>query len=151
MSTTGLPLIRYIADYVIGAVVDRKQFQVNQAGGGGRPELYVGFASGHSTEFLIRETFEKLDDVREACQMAGTPWNGPRHFYELKHVLIDVARQNYDKIVAQDYPTPADKTDVNYEELRSQFFYGRVGSHPPSQQGTRLFDTEYQVSQGQDE
>ena len=36
MSTTGIPLIRYIADYEIGAVVDRKRFQINHAGGGGR-------------------------------------------------------------------------------------------------------------------
>ena len=41
-------------------------FQINHAGGGGRSELYVAFASGRSTEFLIRETFDKLDDVREA-------------------------------------------------------------------------------------
>ena len=80
MSTTGIPLIRYIADYEIGAVVDRKRFQINHAGGGGRSELYVAFASGRSTEFLIRETFDKLEDVREAYQMAGNPWNGHRRF-----------------------------------------------------------------------
>ena len=31
-----------------------------------------------------------------------------------------MARQNYDEIVAQDYPNQADKTDANYEELRRQ-------------------------------
>ena len=119
MSTTGVPLIRYIEDYEIGAVVDRKRFQINQAGGG-RTELHVTFATGRSTEFLIRETFEKLDDVREAYLMAGTPWDGPRRFYELKHVLISVARNHYSTIVARDYPDQADKTDDNYEELRRQ-------------------------------
>ena len=118
MSTTGIPHIRYVSDYEVGALVDRKRFQINHAGGGGRSELYVAFASGRSTEFLIREVYDKLDDVREAYQMAGNPWNGSRRFYELKHVLIDVARQNYDEIVAQDYPNQADKTDANYEELR---------------------------------
>ena len=52
--------------------------------------------------------------------MPGNPWNGPRHFYELKHILINVTRQNYDEIVAQDYPNQGDKTDANCEELRRQ-------------------------------
>ena len=45
MSTTGIPLIRYVEDYEIGAVVDRKRFQITHPGGG-RSELYVAFASG---------------------------------------------------------------------------------------------------------
>ena len=119
MSTTGIPLLRYVENYEVGAVVERKRFQLTHPGGG-RSELYVGFASGASTEFMIRECFDKLDDVREAYQMSGNPWNGQRRFYELKHVLIGSARQNYDEIVATDYPTAADKTDANYEELRRQ-------------------------------
>ena len=117
MSTTGVPLIRYIEDYEIGAIVERKKFQINQEGGG-RTDLHVAYATGRSTEFLIRETFQKLDDVREAYEMAGTPWNGTRRFYELKHVLIGNARNHYDRIVAEEYPNQADKTDENFEELR---------------------------------
>ena len=71
-------------------------------------------------EFLIRETFEKLDDVTEAYKMTGTPWHVPRCFYELKHVLIGVARNHYNSIVTRDYPDQAEKTDANYEELRRQ-------------------------------
>ena len=117
MSTTGVPLIRYIEDYEIGEVVNRKKFQIFQAAGG-RTELHVAFAAGRSTEFLIRECFEKLDDVAEAYEMSGAPWDGPRRFYELKHVLIGVARNYFDSIVTKDYPGQADKTEAHYEELR---------------------------------
>ena len=117
MSTTGVPLIRYIEDYEIGEVVNRKKFQIFQAAGG-RTELHVAFAAGRSTEFLIRECFEKLDDVAEAYEMSGAPWDGPRRFYELKHVLIGVARNYFDSIVANDYLGQADKTEAHYEELR---------------------------------
>ena len=109
MSTTGVPLIRYIEDYEIRGVVNRKKFQIFQAAGG-RTKLHVAFAAGRSTEFLIRECFEKLDDVAEAYEMAGIPWDGPRRFYELKHVLIGVARNHFDSIVKKDYPGQADKT-----------------------------------------
>ena len=58
MSTKGVPLIRYIEGYKIGAVVDRrKKVQINQAGGC-HTELYMAFATGRSTEFLIRETLK---------------------------------------------------------------------------------------------
>ena len=114
MSTTGIPLIRYLEDYEVGAVVECERFQINQAGGG-HSELYVAFVSGKSTEFLIRETFGKLEDVREEYETMAAPWNGPRRFNKLKHVLIGDARTQYDSIVARDYPNQADKTDANYE------------------------------------
>ena len=68
MSTSGIPLIRYLEDYEVGAVVERKRFQIHQEGGG-RSELYVAFASGKSTEFLIRETYRKLEDVERSMQL----------------------------------------------------------------------------------
>ena len=137
MSTTGIPLLHYVEDYEVGAVVERKRFQLTHPGGG-RSELYVAFASGASTEFLIGECFDKLDDVREAYQMGGNAWNGPRRFYELKHVLIGSVCQNYDEIVATDYPNQADKTDANYEELRRQILHR---CRTTSSQGTRSTTT----------
>ena len=102
MSTSGIPLIRYLEDYEVGATVEKKRFQIHQEAGG-RSELYVAFASGKSTEFLFRETYLKLEDIREEYATTAARWNGPRHFNELKHVLIGDARNQYDSIVARDY------------------------------------------------
>ena len=65
MSTTGVPLIRYIEDYEVGAVVPMKKFLINRANGG-KSEMYVAYASGDSVEFLIREIFTRIEDVKEA-------------------------------------------------------------------------------------
>ena len=116
MSTSGIPLIRYLEDYEVGAVVERKRFQIHEKGSG-CSELYVAFASGKSTEFLIRETYIKLEDIREEYATTAAPWNWPHRFNELKHVLIGDTRNQYDSIVARDYPDQADKTNDNYEEL----------------------------------
>ena len=91
MSTTGVPLINYIADYDKGAVFERKKFQLIQAGGG-RSEMHVAYANGKSTEFLVEETFKPLEDVREAYQATVAPWDGPRRFTELKQCLHGDAR-----------------------------------------------------------
>ena len=72
MSTTGIPLIRYIKDYDLESVVNRKKYLIEQTGSG-HTELYVAYSTGHPTEFLTRETFEKLDDFREAYSIAGNP------------------------------------------------------------------------------
>ena len=113
MSTTGVPLIRYIKDYKKGPGIERKKFQLNQAAGG-RSDMHVDYATGESTKFLIKETFEPLEDVREAFNAAGAPWDGPRRFTELKQILRDDARVHYDSIVARDYPNAGDKTNANY-------------------------------------
>ena len=106
MSTTGIPLIRYIPDYDEKAEITRKKFQLTNAGGG-RSELHVAYATGESTEFLIEETYKPLEDVRETYMGTAAPWDGPRRFIELKHCL----RGNKDLyfIVGRDLPN-ADKT-----------------------------------------
>ena len=68
MSTTGVPLIRYIKDYEKDGI-ERKKFQFNAAGGG-RSDQHVAYATGESTEFLIQETFKPLEDVR-GCLCCG--------------------------------------------------------------------------------
>ena len=45
--------------------MDFKRFQINQAGGG-CSELHIGYVYGSSARFFIEETYEKLDDFREA-------------------------------------------------------------------------------------
>ena len=119
MSTTGVPLIRYIPDYDEKAEITRKKFQLTNAGGG-RSELHVAYATGASAEFLIEETYKPLEDVREAYLGTAAPWDGPRRFTELKHCLRGKARTQYIFIVARDYPNAVDKTHANYEELRRQ-------------------------------
>ena len=119
MSTTGVPLINYVADYAKNEVFKRKKFQLDHAGVG-RSEMHVAYANGDSAEFLVEETFKPLEDVREAYQATVAPWDGPRRFFELKHCLRGNARSHYDSIVSRDYPNAGDKTDANYEELRRQ-------------------------------
>ena len=117
MITTGIPLIRYIKDYETEGI-ERKKFQIGPAVG--RSEMRVAYATGKSTEFLIKETYEPLDDVREAFAHAGNPWDGPRRFNELKQLLREQARVHYDAIVSRDYPNAGDKTNANYQEIRRQ-------------------------------
>ena len=54
MSTSGIPLIRYIADYDKKADFTRKKFQLTNAGGG-RSELHVAYGDGDSSEFLFKK------------------------------------------------------------------------------------------------
>ena len=117
MSTTGIPLIRYVKDYEREGI-ERKKFQLGPAGG--RSDMHAAYATGESTEFLIKETYEPLDDIRDAFAAGGNPWNGVRRFAELKQLLREEARVHFDSIVARDYPNAADKTDANYRELRRQ-------------------------------
>lgn len=120
MSTTGILLFHYIEDYEVSTVVECEWFQLKHAGGEGHLELYMTFALERPMEFLIQEYFDQLDNILKAYQMASNPWNRLQRFYKLKHALINVDCQNYDKIVDQDYPNTAEKTDVNYKELWKQ-------------------------------
>ena len=109
------PLITYDMDYDPKAEHEKKTYQVYVPGG--RTLHDVGMAFGDSIEFLIRETYNKLEQVRQA-----TPggWNAARRFRELDNVLEDAAGEAYESIVTQDYPNAADKTHVNYDELKRQ-------------------------------
>ena len=44
-------------------------------------------------------------------------WNGPRRFEELEKCLTGKALTSFKRLVRDRYPTPAEKTDANYEEL----------------------------------
>ena len=113
--TTISALIELHSDYDTLQVLekDKRTYQINTAGG--RTFMTVAYAGGKSTEFLMCETYEALDDV-----MTATPggWPASRRFQELKFCLRGKARQAYDALVRQDYPTAADKTNANYIELK---------------------------------
>ena len=111
-------LIRYNVNYdQQRADHDKQTFQIVPAGGGERIYHPVAYSFGDNIEFLIRETFMPLEEVRE---MRPGGWPPIIRFENLKHVLKGDAREVYDKIVESDYPDPADKTDLGYEELRRQ-------------------------------
>ena len=109
-------LIVYEADYDQEKKVETKTYLVTRAGGL-RSYMEVGVADGNSTEFPMRETLEKLEQLRAAT--AGG-WNPARRFEELPNALKGDALAAYDEVVARDYPAPRDKTDFNYVELQRQ-------------------------------
>ena len=102
-------LIRHLPDYGVDSKYEKKKFQVNQPGGGGRSELIVAYANGDSIEFMIRECFERLDDVQTALTENGNAWTTARRFTELKHVLRGEAREHYDNLVGLHYAAAVQK------------------------------------------
>ena len=112
-----IPNIRYIADYdPKDAKEHMKKYEIND--GGGRSYMFVSISFGDSHEFLIKETFEKVEEVREGYADAGTNWSASKRFRELKQVLSGKASTAYDTIVDRDYSLAADKTEANYLELK---------------------------------
>ena len=74
----------------------------------------VGIAHGDSIEFLLVETFNRLEVI---CHAVAVAWNCPRRFEELEEFLAEKALTSLKRRVRDSYPNPADKTDMNYEEL----------------------------------
>ena len=74
----------------------------------------VGIVHGDSTEFLLVETFDRLEVIRQAVTVA---WNRPRRFEESEECLAGKALTSFKRLVRDCYPDPADKTDANYEDL----------------------------------
>lgn len=115
-TSNAVSLIKYVPDYDTTAKLPGTMYQVT-TNGGLRSYFEVAIADGTSIELLLRETYDGLEDVRAATP-AG--WPAVARFRELRKCLKAGAQTAYDEIVARDYPTPADKTDANYEELRRQ-------------------------------
>ncbi len=99
------PLILYLMDYDPSDENEKKTYQINTANG--RTYMYVAYSDGSSIEFLIRETYEKLEAVRSA-----TPggWAAVRRWEELKLTLVGDASDDYETLEQDLYPNPADKT-----------------------------------------
>ena len=73
------PLFQYDLDYDPKAERKTKTFQINTAGR--RTYKKVAVSHGESTEFLIRESFKLLENVREATVRG---WPAVHRFEELK-------------------------------------------------------------------
>ena len=74
----------------------------------------VGLATGNSIEFFLVETVHRLEVVHEATTGG---WNTARTFLKLKKCLRGDALKSYKKLVRDNYPNPADKTNENCKEL----------------------------------
>ena len=91
------------------------------------PRMHLGI----QWNFLIKECYIRLEEVRDAYNRAGDPWDGPARFRELKSCLIGGAKVHYNAIVARDYPTDAHKTHAAYEELRRKIITARLDHTNP--------------------
>ena len=76
-------LIGFLKDYNEKESWPTRIYQVTRPGGL-RTNKPVWIAHGDSTEFLLVETFDRLEVVRHAVAAA---WNGPRRFEELEECL----------------------------------------------------------------
>ena len=113
-NTIGKSLIGYYVDYDPKKECEKKSYQVNH-GRGMRSYLTVGYAFGDSMEFLMRETYDKLEQVR-GVTVGG--WMPAHQFEELSYGLNGDVLEVFDEVVERDYPNTVDKTHANYEELQ---------------------------------
>ena len=80
-----------------------------------RSSILVGRSDGASAEFLLAETYDRLEKVRQRDSAA---WDGPRLFEELEQCLRGKALGAFRDNVAREYPTDAEKTATNYDMLK---------------------------------
>ena len=86
----------------------------------------VGIFNWKSIKHFLVKTVNRLEVVREA-----TPggWNASKRFRELQECLRGDALESYKKLVKNNYPDPADKTNAKYEEL-VRLIPTDLGDHP---------------------
>ena len=114
--TTANTVIGYKKDFDIkDPTLEKKQFRIRVPNSHDE-YMEVVMADGESTE-LMMESFDKLDEIRN---QVATAWTARERFHQLGTILTDDAKEAYDEIVADDYPTNADKTHPHYEELKKQ-------------------------------
>ena len=117
-------VIGFVRDYDDDEVGEPRVYQISD--GGVRTSKPVGVSNGKSIEFFLIETVDRLEVVREATTGG---WTAARRFRELKECLRGDALESYKKLVANNYPDPADKTNANYEEL-VRLIPTDLGDHP---------------------
>ena len=117
-------MIRFIRDYTDEGLDEPRNYQISD--GGVMTSKTVGVSNGKSIEFFLIKTVDRLEVVREAT--AGG-WTAARRFRELKKCLRGDALESYKKLVANNYPDPADKTNTNYKEL-VRLIPTDLGDHP---------------------
>ena len=110
-----LSLIGFKRDYDIHEDFQTHSFEVRS--GDIRSRMKVGVSFGDSAEFLLVETYDKLDKVRRRDSAA---WDGPRMFEELEQCLRGNALGAFRTIVSRDYNTDALKTAASYGELKKK-------------------------------
>ena len=123
-NTSDRAVIGFVKDYDERELREKMDYQVTD--GGVKSHLSVGISYGESTEYYFLETVDKLEDVRDATQGGWTP---AKRFKELKRCLKGDALESYKKLVANNYPNPADKTNANYDAL-VRLIPTDLGDHP---------------------
>lgn len=108
-------LIGFLKDYMKREeILAHEDLLIVTRSGGLRTNKPVGIAHKDSTEFLLVETFDRLEVIRHAVAVA---WNSPRRFEELEECLAGKALTSFKRLVRNRCLNPVDKTDANYEEL----------------------------------
>ena len=111
-NTANQDVIGFLQEYNDKELGEQRIYQTTD--GGVKTSKPVGVSNGKSIKFFLVETVGRLEVVRETT--AGG-WTAIRRFRELKECLRGDALKSYKKLVLNNYPNPADKTNANYEEL----------------------------------
>ena len=98
----------------MGGKSEHRDLLIVTRSGGLRTNKPVGITHGDSAKFLLVETFNRLEVIHHAVAVA---WICPRRFEELEEFLAEKALTSLKRRLRDRYPNPADKTDMNYEEL----------------------------------
>ena len=120
-------LIGFRPDYDPTEAVAKKKTYVITGANGVRNHYDVGKADGSSAEFLITETYEKLDEVISAIPAPG--WTGVDKFRELLLCLDGEAKSESVDLIARDFPNNADKNDAAAFGLLKRDLITKLAEH----------------------
>ena len=115
MSSDGV-LIKYKQDYDPDDSEDKCSYKIfKMTIGPAQEEHRIRKSSGKSAEELMVETYDPVDIL---LALFVQPATGPEKFRYLSLCLTGEAKASYDRLVASDYPTNADKTHANFIVLK---------------------------------
>ena len=111
MSSDGV-LIKYKQDYETDDPEGKCSYKTFKMTIGPTTEEHkIRKSSGKSAEELMVETYEPVDVL---LALFNVPATGPEKFRYLSLCLTGEAKAAFDRLVASDYPTNADKTHANF-------------------------------------
>ena len=115
MSSDGV-LIKYKRDYDPDDSEGKCTFKTfKMTIGPAQEEHKIRKSTGKSAEELMVETYDPVDVL---LALFVQPATGPEKFRYLSLCLTGEAKASYDRLVASDYPTNADKTNANFIVLK---------------------------------
>ena len=130
-------VIGFLRDYDPKNLGEQRIYQITD--GGVKTNKPVGVSNGKPIKHFLVETVGRLK-VKVVCEATAGGWNAPKRFRELQECSRGEALESYKKLVRNNYPDPADKTNTNYEEL-VRLIPADLGDHDLSRkQGLTLHD-----------